>query len=332
MSAPVETLLLTASDVAACLSPDECRAALSRAFALLARGSVPAPRALGFESAEGSFHVKAARFDDGRPRFVAKLNGNFPANPERHGLPTIQGVLVLADAADGRPLAVMDSGALTAIRTAAASALAAEHLARGDAAVAAIVGCGLQGAAHVEALLALRPLRELRLFDPRRERAEGLAARFAERTEGAFRVAGTVREATADAAIVATCTAGADFVLTERDVAPGAFVAAVGADNPHKRELHPALMARARVVVDDLAQCAAGGDLHHAIAAGLLRPEDVHATLGEVVAGLRPGREREGDLFVFDSTGIALEDAAAADLVHERARALGLGRAVRFGA
>lgn len=115
------------------------------------------------------------------------------------------------------------------------------------------------------------------------------------------------------------------------DVAAGAFVAAVGADNPHKREVHPNLMGRARVVVDDLAQCAAGGDLHHAIAAGVMRTQDVHGELGEIVLGSRPGRQREEEILIFDSTGIALEDAAAADLVYENARAMGLGRVVDFG-
>lgn len=332
MSGPAGTLILTAAEVVRCLSPEGCREAIAAAFRLLAAGRVPAPRSIGFESASGTFHVKAARLDAGRSRFVAKVNGNFPRNPASNGLPTIQGVLVLVDAGDGRPLALMDSGALTAIRTAAASALAAAHLARADATVAAIVGCGLQGSAHADALLALRPFREMRLFDTDPARAERLASRLAGIPKLAVRVVEAVPAATLGAGVVVTCTTGGGFVLGMDDVAPGSFIAAVGADNPFKREIHPSLMAASRVVADDLAACAAGGDLHHAIAAGVMGPEDVHAELSAVIAGARPGRERPDDNFVFDSTGTALEDAAAADLAFERARAMNLGTTVRFGA
>ena len=115
------------------------------------------------------------------------------------------------------------------------------------------------------------------------------------------------------------------------DVALGTFIAAVGVDNPHKREIHPELMRAARVVVDDLAQCAAGGDLHHAIEAGALTRDDVHAELAEVVAGRHAPISNDA-VVIFDSTGVALEDAAAADLAYERARAMGLGQILRLGA
>jgi len=326
---PVETLTLTASDLARCLSPAECRVAVERAFALLAERKVPAARAIGFEAPGGSFHAKVALYDDGRPRFVAKINGNFPGNPATSGLPTIQGVLVLADSSDGRPLAIMDSATVTAIRTAAASAVAADRLARRDASVLAVVGCGLQGAAHVAALREVRPLREIRLHDVDESRAMALAARHAGPVT--FRVARTVAEATTGADLIATCTSGGAFVLHAVDVAPGTFVAAVGVDNPHKREVHPELMRVARVVVDDLAQCAAGGDLHHAIEAGVMGRDDIHADLAGVVAGRQAPLERDA-IVIFDSTGVALEDAAAADLAYERAKALGLGQVLRLGA
>lgn len=332
MGARVATRLLTRTDVLRCLSPAECRRAVERAFLHLAAGRVPAPRSLGFESRGGGFHVKAALHDAERPRFVAKLNGNFPANPRERGLATIQGVLLLADASDGRPLAIMDSASVTGLRTAAASAVAATRLARRDASVLAIVGCGLQGAAHAEALIEAHPIGEIRFFDADPARAARLAQAFGGRDGLRVRAAGSVREAAEGAGLVATCTPGAAWVLGEPDVAAGAFVAAVGADYPHKREIEPALMRRARVVVDDRAQCAAGGDLHHAIAAGVMQAADVHADLAAVIAGTRPGRSAPGEIFVFDSTGIALEDAAAADAAYERALELGIGRMVELDA
>jgi ornithine cyclodeaminase/alanine dehydrogenase-like protein (mu-crystallin family) len=194
--------------------------------------------------------------------------------------------------------------------------------------VLAVVGCGLQGAAHVDALREVRAFREVRLHDTLPARARALAE--AHRDAFECRVADTVSEATRGADVIVTCTNGGAFVLARADVAPGTFVAAVGTDNPHKRELHPELMAAARVVVDDLAQCAAGGDLHHAIEAGAMTPTDVHADLATVVAG-RHAPVAAGQIVVFDSTGIALEDAAAADVIYERARELGLGQVLTLG-
>ena len=323
----VETLVLTATDVARCLSPADCRVAVERAFALLAEGRVPPARATGFEASGGTFHAKVALYDAGRPRFVAKINGNFPGNPATSGLPTIQGVLLLADASDGRPLAIMDSGSVTALRTAAASAVAAGYLARRDASVLAVVGCGLQGGAHVEAMCGVRPIRELRLYDVVVSKAEALAARHSDDLR--CRVVSSVAEATVGADLVVTCTSGGAFVLDREHLAPGTFVAAVGVDNPYKREIHPGLMGAALVVVDDLAQCSAGGDLHHAIEAGTMTSADVHADLASVVVG-RHAPIAADAIVVFDSTGVALEDAAAADLIHERARALNLGGVLRL--
>jgi len=302
---------------------------VEQAFALLAGRKVPAARAVGFEAPGGTFHAKVALYDAGRPRFVAKINGNFPGNPATSGLPTIQGVLVLADSSDGRPLAIMDSASLTAIRTAAASAVAADRLAKRGASVLAIVGCGLQGLAHVAALREVRPVREIRLYDVVGSRASALAARHAAAVS--CHVAGSVAEATLGADMIATCTSGGAFVLHSTEVAPGTFVAAVGADNPYKREIHPDLMRAARVVVDDPVQCAAGGDLHHAIEAGAMTADAVHADLADVVAGRHEPMEPDA-ITIFDSTGVALEDAAAADLAYERARAMGLGHVLRLGA
>jgi len=326
----VETLILTGSDVARWLSAAECREAVERAFARLGEGLATTPKSLGFETGRGTFHVKATVHDCGQPFFAAKINGNFPSNSATRGLPTIQGVLVLADGHDGRPLCIMDSASVTAARTAATSAVAVRHLARPDAAVVAIIGCGLQGAAHLEALQALRPFEAVQLYDVDAARARDLAATATGSAE--VRVMARLRDAVATAGIVVTCTAGGAFVLGKDDLEPGAFVAAVGADNPGKREIHPALMRRARVIVDDLAACAAGGDLHHALASGVMTTDDVAGDLAAVVAGRMPGRTRDDEIVVFDSTGIALEDAAAAEVVYRRAIAAGAGTRVRLSA
>lgn len=320
MTAP-PLLLLTGAEVARLLPMADCISAVERGFLALAEGRAPPPGVLGTHVDGGGFHIKAAALDG---FYAAKINGNFPGNLARSGLPTIQGVVVLADARDGRPLAIMDSIELTARRTGAATALAARHLARADARVAAIIGCGRQAMSQIEALMAVRSLARVQAFDRDIERAQRFAT--AARSLGLeVVVAGGIRQAIAGADMCVTCTPSDRAILTAADVPPGLFIAAVGADNPEKQELAPDLMASARVVVDLLDQCAAIGDLHHAIAAGAMTPSQVYAELAELIGGQKPGRASDEEITIFDSSGTAIQDVAAAALVHERARAADIG-------
>ena len=319
--APVsaQTLLLTRSDVERLLTLEECTAAVEDAFRLYATGKAKPPGALGIHVEGGSFHVKAAALALERPYFAAKLNANFPENGVRLGLPTIQGVLALCDASNGMPLAVMDSMAITAMRTAAATAVAAKYLAREACDTALICGCGGQAPWQLRALCPVRRPRRIYAYD----RDASKAAAFAERMESELSipvaVVGDLAEAVASSDIVITCTTASRFLIARGMVKPGTFVAAVGADNELKQEIDPLLLAHATVVVDLLEQCCAIGDLHHAIDAGLMARSDVHAELGEIIAGVKPGRTRADEITVFDSSGTALQDAAAAAAVYRRA-------------
>jgi ornithine cyclodeaminase/alanine dehydrogenase-like protein (mu-crystallin family) len=272
------------------------------------------------------FHVKAGLLPDetGRPFFAVKVNANFPGNPQRHGLPTIQGAALLMDGERGTPLALLGSASLTACRTAAATAVAARWLARPDSSVLTLVGCGVQGLAHLAYLAAVLPLRAAWLAD-RDPGAVRRCEREAARLGLEARRAADHRVACRESDVVVTCTPGSEVLLSAGDVAPGAFVAGVGADNETKRELDPSLLRRATVVTDLREQCARMGDLHHAIDAGAVALADVHAELGEVVAGRRPGRTAADEVIVFDSTGLAIEDAAAALVAWRGALAAGRG-------
>ena len=278
----------------------------------------------------GGFHIKAAGLVGDRSYFAAKTNANFPDNPRRWGLPTIQGTIVLADAANGTPLAIMDSASVTALRTGAATAVAAKFLARPDAGTATIVGCGVQGELQLAAIVAVLPLRRLMLVDIDHARAEDLAARAAAKYDVPVEATKDLHAAVRASDICVTCTTSRRAFLGAQDVAPGAFIAAVGADNPEKQELEPALLASGTLVVDVLQQCAKIGELHHALAAGVLTPERVHAELSDVVAGRRPGRTRPEEITIFDSSGTALQDVAAAVAVYEKAGAAGRGTLVKL--
>jgi len=318
--------ILSAADVEALLPPAACLAVVEEAFLAWGRGQVGAPGILGVHAGDGAFHIKAAAMRvGGRHYFAAKTNGNFPANPERHRLPSIQGVLLLCDAERGTPLAIMDAAQLTVLRTAAATAVAARRLARAEATTLALVGCGAQAESQVRALQLVRPLARVQLVDRDRARAEALAARLARELDAEVRVADDLAGAVRSSEMCVTCTTATAPFLAPEMVPPGSFVAAVGADNPRKHEIDARLLAASKVVVDSLDQCAAMGDLHHALEAGAMERDDVHAELGHVVAGLAPGRERDDEVIVFDSTGVALQDVAAAAIVYERAQAEGRG-------
>jgi alanine dehydrogenase len=326
-----DTLVLTRSDVADLLDLDACIAAVEQAFR--AHGETRPPTGvLGMPVPGGGFHIKAGVLEiDGRSYFAAKTNANFPGNPEQHGLPTIQGVIVLADAAQGTPLAVIDSMEITSLRTAAATAVAARYLARADAHSVAIIGCGVQGRIQLKAVARGRTIDQVRLYDRDRSRAEKMARPLARAMKADVSVADSPRAAARPSDIVITCTSSHEPLLTAGDVMAGSFVAGVGADHPEKNELAPSLLAASRVVVDVLDQAATIGDLHHALAAGAMKREDVAAELGSIVAGRDPGRTTAEQLFVFDSTGMALQDVAAAAVVYERARKAKRGRKVRLG-
>lgn len=326
-----DVLVLSRGDVARVLDIRACIDAVEQVFRQHGAGTTIAPGVLGTHVDGGGFHVKTAGLRAGRPIFVAKVNANFPGNPSRYGLPTIQGVLALFDAERGELLALMDSAELTSIRTAAATAVAARYLARADASVATVCGCGAQARSQLRALAAVRPIRSVLAFDLDTTSAERLAVEMSRELGMEVRAVVDLASASRRSDVVITCTTAHRWVLGRGDVAPGTFIAAVGADHPEKQELEPALMATSVVIVDALEQCERMGDLHHAIEAGAMRREDVAAELAEVVSGRKPGRRRDEDVVVFDSTGTAIQDVAAAWLAYERAIAEGVGVGVDLG-
>lgn len=325
------TLLLTRSDVERILDIRTCIDGVEQAFRERGEGRLSPAGVLGIHVDGGGFHAKAAALELSRPYFVLKINANFPENPALRGLPTIQGVLVLFDAVSGVPLAVMDSMSITTLRTAAASAVAARHLALDDAHTATFVGCGVQATAHIAAISAVRNLTHAYVFDQDIVKANAFAGEMREVNPFDIVVADDLDGATMQSDIIATLTSAKKAFLRSDSVSPGAFITAVGADSEHKQEIDIDLLKSSAIVVDDMEQCATIGDLHHAIDAGILTRQDVRATLDQVVARTKPGRTTRDEIIIFDSTGVAIEDVAAASVVYERALAEEAGVRVELG-
>jgi ornithine cyclodeaminase/alanine dehydrogenase len=325
-------LLLARREVEGLLAIEACIDAVEDIFRLQGQGKIPAAGVLGLKTANGGLHVKAAVLPGDKNYIVAKLNTNFPRNRAEHDLPTIQGLIVVYDGDDGRPLAVLDSIDITIKRTAAASAVAAKYLARGNSSVATICGCGQQAAAQLRALRTVLRLQKIYAFDLETFAAEKFAATLSGELKLEIEPVADIGSALRKSDICVTCTTANQFFIRKDDVPPGMFIAAVGADDSHKQEIDPALMASAKVVADSLEQCCTIGDTHHAIAQGLMREEDVYAELSEIVAGHKPGRTSDEEIIIFDSTGVATEDAVAAVAVYEAARESGAVSRFEFAA
>ena len=308
-----------------------CIDAVEAAFRARGTGGRSASAVTGVELEGGKLHAKLATLDGQRFYAVAKINANMPSNPSQLGLPAIQGVVVVFDATTGTPLAVLDSGRLTAIRTAAASAVAAKYLALPNASTLAMVGCGIQARAHVDALLAVRPIRHLRAYDLDPSAADTFCAEMQSVHGLDCATASSVGDATLSSAMVVTSTPSRQPLLHPEDVSPGTFVAAVGTDNEDKHEISVPLFLSSVIIADDIEQCAKYGDLHHAIAAGTVARSDVRATLDQIVACSVAGRTNDSEIIIFDSTGVAIEDAAAAAIVYENAKAAGVDAILDLG-
>ena len=302
-------------------------ACVENAFRALATLPVAMPPILRLDIPEhrGEVDVKTA-YVPGVDAFAIKISPGFFDNPKL-GLPSVNGMMVVLSARTGLVEALLlDNGYLTDVRTAAAGAVAAKHLSRTDASVAAIFGAGVQARLQLEALTLVRPIAEARIWARDGAKAEAAAADLRERLGILMRAEPDAARAVAGADIVVTTTPSEQPVLRAEWLSPGQHVTAMGSDAEHKNELHPAVIGHADIyVADSLKQTRRLGELHHAIAAGIVAADAEFAELGQIVAGLKPGRTAASDITVADLTGTGVQDTAIAALARDGARAAGAG-------
>jgi alanine dehydrogenase len=317
----VKTLVLTQADVNSVVDMRDAVEAVEAAFAAHGRGEtqMPVKVYLDLPEYEGDFRAMPAYY--GGSAGVKWVNSH-PRNPERHGLPSVLGMYILSDPQTAVPLAVMDATLLTAIRTGAAAGVASRYLARRDARSVGFIGSGVQARTLLDALRVDRPGIEVVAADVVADAAE----RFAEEAGGSV---GSLEEA-AGCDIVCTATPVRDPIVERAWIRPGTHINAMGADAHGKQELATEILRGARVVVDDWDQACGSGEVNVPLHEGAIQRGDLHAALGEIVAGRRPGREDDRQITVFDSTGLAVQDVALARVVYERARERGVGLEVQF--
>ena len=305
--------VFSAANVEAAVPPERALEAVREAFVAYARGewSMP-PKVYVPAYPAGDFRAMPAL---GAGHAALKWVTSFPGNPAR-GLPTVTGLVVLSDASNGSLVAVLDAGAVTALRTGAAAVLAAETLGHPDAGVATVVGAGVNGRATARTFVSLG--REVLLWDVDEKRARDTAE------ELGTGVAGSRKEAL-EADVVVTVTPGREVLFPGGSLRAGQHVSLMGADGPGKAEIAVDEIGRAHVFCDDWEQASHNGDLAHAVETGAITQNDV-TELGAVLTGQAPGRQSADDITIFDSTGLAIQDLAIALAAVERADELNLSR------
>lgn len=321
------TLHLSEADIRAVLRMPDLIGAMESALAAFSLGQVSQPVRPVVEMGEAAFFAAMPAFIRDPPVLGAKLVAVIGANQQR-GLPTHRASILLLDPETGALIALMDGRLITEMRTAAVSAVSARYLARGDAKVLAIVGSGVQARSHLEALTLWRPFAEVRVWSPTPEHAR----QFADESLGPVRVCPSAAAAVGEADVVVLATASATPVIEDAWVTPGAHVISVGACRPNQREMDPALVARARVVVDSRASALQeSGDIVMGLKEGRFTPNHIAGELGEVISGRIAGRTAGAEITVFKSLGLAVEDLAAAHLAYRRAREAGTGVEIDLG-
>ena len=323
-------LVLSRSEVERLIDLDRLREAVAAAMADLSAGRVSMPSRIAAIVPERDALLAAMpAYLPSSGALATKLVSLFPRNADR---PTHQAVIVVFDAENGSPLALMDGEAITAARTAAGSALATDLLARKDSYRLVVVGTGVQARAHLRAVSRVRKFGSICVAGRDSQKAHALAKEFGggkSREVGAYE---DIEQAVREADVVCACTHSADPVVRREWLKPGAHVNSVGY-NTAGREVDGATFRDALVVVESrtatlAAPPAGSNDIAMAIAEGAMTREHVHAELGELVSGTRPGRADASQITLYKSVGVAVQDAAAAAMVLEAARTAGVGRTI----
>jgi ornithine cyclodeaminase len=297
----------------AAISPERAVAVMRDAFRADGEGRTHVPPVINLEipSARGEFHIKTAHID-GVPHIAVKIASGFYDNAAK-GLPSGSGMMALFDASTGLPVALLlDNGFLTDIRTGAAGAIAADYLAPAFINTVGVIGSGIQARHQVRCLRAVRPFARVLAWSPSSERLRAYCTEM--NAEGYTAVeAESAEQVCSEANVLITATPARSPIVKADWIHDGMHITALGSDSPGKAELEPGVLDRADlVVVDRYAQCAGFGELRRALEAALLTRHDVHAELGEIVAGTKAGRTSDTQVTVADLTGVGFQDTAIA--------------------
>lgn len=314
--------LLSRCEIEELLGVGETLEAVEYAFKLQAQGKAIMPPKLYLDLPEygGDFRAMPAYIDGSAG---IKWVSCYPHN-SRHNLPLVLATIVLCDPDTGCPLAIMDGTYITSMRTGAAGGVAVKFLARRDSSIIGMIGAGIQARTQLLAINEVLPrIEEVKVFDLDRDASQRYAEEMGTKLSIKVRPVETVEEA-AEADVVVTTTPSTKPVVKKQHIRPGTHINAIGADATGKQELEADVLRDAKVVVDDIRQASHSGEINVPLSQGLIKAEEIYGTLGEVVAGIKKGREDGREITIFDSTGLAIQDIICAKLVYNKAKERGL--------
>ncbi|MGQ9719770.1 MAG: ornithine cyclodeaminase family protein [Candidatus Jordarchaeum sp.] len=325
-----EVVILSQEEVKSCLSISDAIKAVTEAHKAFTKGRVELPPVvhLNVEKYRGEVDIKSGFVED-FGLIGTKIASGFYDNPKL-GLPSGIAVIILMDLKTSIPLAIMDGTYITAIRTGAAGAVAASVLARKDSKRVGVIGAGTQARMQVLALKELFSLEQVKVYNIRETGSKKYASEMSQRLGIEVKAVSSAKEAVSDVDIVVTVTPSKKTLIMNEWIQEGVHINAIGADAPGKQELDPTIMKRAKIVVDSLKQCREIGEIQHALSQGLIKESDVHAEIGEILIGKKRGRTTEKEITLFDSTGMAVQDIAASNVVYQLAKKRGMGHLVKL--
>lgn len=317
----MKTLLLKKEEVRQLVSMKEVIGTVEEAYKAFNSGQVIQPPYIGIDlpSHRGEIDFKLGYNQGNEVISMKASSGGFRNNPEEYGVPNGMGTVLLFDARSGALACVMDGSLLTGLRTGACGAVSVKALARKNARKIASIGAGNQARMQIRAITEVMKIEEIHAWNNTPE----TLAKYKADIETEFGIpvvaARSKKEAVEQADILITTTRGKGSLVEATWVKPGTHIVAIGADAPGKQEFEPEIFRGAKVVVDSIAQCVDKGETQHPIARGIMTADDIHAEIGDILLGRKPGRENDREVTIFDSTGMAIQDNTTAAKIYRNA-------------
>ncbi|MFA5363983.1 MAG: alanine dehydrogenase [Candidatus Bathyarchaeia archaeon] len=328
----MKTFVLSEDTVKKVVSLQETIVAVESAFKMkgLGKTQMPSKQYLFMKKHNGDLRTMPAYLEETDVAVVKVVNSH-PDNPKKFGLPTVMATIILVDPKTGAPKAIMGGAWITALRTGAAGAIAAKYLANPNPKTVGLVGAGMQAKTQLMGLLQVfRTLEEVKVWDINEQAAVNYAKEMNTNEHVNVCAVKNTKNVVQDADIVVTVTPSRKPLVSADWVHDGTHINCIGADAPGKQELDPAVLVKSKIVVDDIEQSCHGGEINVPITQGLLKPEDIWGDICEIVAGLKLGRTSTEEITVFTSTGLAIQDAATADVVYQKALKQKIGETIQL--
>ncbi len=328
----MKTLLLNKEDVGGLICMKEVIAAVEEAFVAFSGGQVEQPDYIGIHlpPPRGEIDFKLGYYQANEVISMKASSGGFPENPAAYGLPTNMGTILLFDGRTCALTCVMDGSLITGLRTGAAGAVSVKALARKDAKTVTSIGTGIQARLQIRAISEVMTIEAIHAWDNHPE----TLAKYKADIEREFGIpvvmAASKEDAVRRADVLVTTTRGKGTLVEADWVRPGTHIVAIGTDQRGKQELDPEIFRNAKIVNDSIAQCVAKGETWHPLDARIITQDDIHGEIGEILAGKKPGRENDGEITIFDSTGMAIQDNTTASRIYRNALENGVGTFFEF--